>query len=427
MLVPQNKDAEEAVLACCIIGEEENVFDKARRHLKDKDFYLDEHRDIWEAMVQLRNKSVPIDEITLSEELGDSETKHLPMLMANKVQTTLSLMHYIDILLEKSRLRTIRSQYSLALERMKNNDESQDILDAVHKELDKHVPREKETTHIESTLDEIQEEFDQMASGEYKHEYIKTHIPHLDEKIKLELGTVFTIAAPTSVGKSALSLNIAMKSASKDKFPVLIFSLEMPQKQISKRMLGALSKTNLKSIESNIKEPSYAMRLKDAGDKLRTLPIHTVHSVKSVDQIASDVRRFKQRYGIKLVVIDYLQLVPFNADKMQKADGVAMISQRIKQVALDCNVCVLLLSQLNREGATSNQPSIFQLKDSGSIENDCDICLLMNYKNNDMQSATGYDNKGQYSKVNYFIGKNREGESQVRGEFKFYACYGIFY
>ena len=149
-------------------------------------------------MQALRKKSVPIDEITLSEELGtESEINLVPMYLTNKVQSTGSIMHYIDILLEKSRMRTMRREYSLALDKIKNNEDSQEILNIVNDELDKHSPREKETTHIESSLQEIKQELDSMISGDYKHEYIKTHIPHLDEKIKLELGTVFTIAAPT--------------------------------------------------------------------------------------------------------------------------------------------------------------------------------------------------------------------------------------
>jgi replicative DNA helicase len=220
MIVPFNKDAEEAVLACCIIGEEQNKFDLARSHVSSDDFYTDTNKKVWDAMQALRKKSVPIDEITLSEELGtESEINLVPMYLTNKVQSTGSIMHYIDILLEKSRMRTMRREYSLALDKIKNNEDSQEILNIVNDELDKHSPREKETTHIESSLQEIKQELDSMISGDFKHEYIKTHIPHLDEKIKLELGTVFTIAAPTSVGKSALSLNIALKSASKDGFP----------------------------------------------------------------------------------------------------------------------------------------------------------------------------------------------------------------
>ena len=187
-----------------------------------------------------------------------------------------------------------------------------------------------------------------MSKGEYKHEYIKTHLKHLDDKIKLELGCVFTIAAPTSVGKSALSLNIALRSAKLDKFPTLIFSLEMPQKQISKRMLGTLADVDLKRTEELVESAENKAKIDATIAEMKELPLYTIHAVKNINSIATDVRRFKREKGIKLVVIDYLQLIPFDSGRMGKADGIAMISQKIKQIALENNVAVILLSQLNR-------------------------------------------------------------------------------
>ena len=163
-----------------------------------------------------------------------------------------------------------------------------------------------------------------------------------------------------------------------------------------------------------------------AINKLNDLPIHSIHSIKNVNQLARDVRRYKKEHKIKLVVIDYLQLIPFNAGRMGKADGIAMISQKIKQIALDNDVAIVLLSQLNREGARSEYPDLYHLKDSGSIENDADIVLIMNCKDNDTESSKAVDDFGSYMSINYLIAKNREGERGVRGSFKFYAMYGIF-
>ena len=112
---------------------------------------------------------------------------------------------------------------------------------------------------------------------------------------------------------------------------------------------------------------------------------------------------------------------------MGKADGIAMISQKIKQIALENNVAIILLSQLNREGARSEFPDLYHLKDSGSIENDADIVLIMNCKDNNPEAAQSTDNFGPYISINYLIAKNREGERGVRGKFKFYACQGRFF
>ena len=112
---------------------------------------------------------------------------------------------------------------------------------------------------------------------------------------------------------------------------------------------------------------------------------------------------------------------------MGKADGIAMISQKIKQIALENNVAIILLSQLNREGARSDKPDLYHLKDSGSIENDGDIVLIMNCKENDPELAKCTDKFGPYMHINYLIAKNREGERGVRDYFKFYYKQGRFF
>jgi replicative DNA helicase len=320
----------------------------------------------------------------------------------------------------------MRRQYSLALERIELDAKPDSIEETVNKELESFKPRQKENTHIKSSLDIIKDDYEKVALGEYKHDYVKTHIPHLDEKIKLELGTVFTIAAPTSVGKSALSLNIALRCAKKDLYSSLIFSLEMPQKQLTKRLIGAMSKVNLNRLEEGVASDSDTQKVNKAISTLENLPIHTIHSVKDIRKLASDVKRYKKDKDIKLVIIDYLQLIPFDSGRMGKADGIAMISQKIKQIALENNVAIILLSQLNREGARSEFPDLYHLKDSGSIENDADIVLIMNCKDNNPEAAQSTDDHGPYISINYLIAKNREGERGVRGKFKFYACKGIF-
>jgi replicative DNA helicase len=422
--IPHSKDAEQAILACCLIGESDKVFEQVSSQISTQDFYDEAHQDVWNGMSELSSESVAIDVVTLAEKV--KHQAHFICELSNKITTTISLNHYIDILLEKSKLRAMRRQYSLALERIELDAKPDSIEETVNKELESFKPRQKENTHIKSSLDIIKDDYEKVALGEYKHDYVKTHIPHLDEKIKLELGTVFTIAAPTSVGKSALSLNIALRSAKKDLYSSLIFSLEMPQKQLTKRLIGAMSKVNLNRLEEGVASDSDTKKVNKAISTLENLPIHTIHSVKDIRKLASDVKRYKKDKDIKLVIIDYLQLIPFDSGRMGKADGIAMISQKIKQIALENNVAIILLSQLNREGARSEFPDLYHLKDSGSIENDADIVLIMNCKDNNPEAAQSTDDHGPYISINYLIAKNREGERGVRGKFKFYACKGIF-
>lgn len=429
MQVPHNRDAEESLLCCCINGGDHLVFEKASKSLSTEDFYYEEHQQIWDSLCELSEANKAIDIVTVTEvaRSKNDELIHTILNLTSLGRSTLMFSEYISILLDKSKLRKIKREYTLALEKIEGHESADDIIDAVNAELDKVKPQEKDTTHIVNSLDQISEEFDQMSKGEYKHEYIKTHLKHLDDKIKLELGCVFTIAAPTSVGKSALSLNIALRSAKLDKFPTLIFSLEMPQKQISKRMLGTLADVDLKRTEELVESAENKAKIDATIAEMKELPLYTIHAVKNINSIATDVRRFKREKGIKLVVIDYLQLIPFDSGRMGKADGIAMISQKIKQIALENNVAVILLSQLNREGARSDKPDLYHLKDSGSIENDADIVLIMNCKDNDPEAAKKVDDFGPYMHINYVIGKNREGERGLRDNFKFYFKQGRFY
>lgn len=427
--IPHNKDAEEAVLCCCLLEDHNDTFSKISKDITEEDFYYDDHKIIWDKMSELADSNSIIDVVTLTEKLqGEhNDLVHTPMHLCGVVTSTLSLPSYISILKKKTRLRAMRYQFKQGLELIEKDSDPDIIEEDLNKELERHKPLPDESTHIKNSLDVIEQEVEQMMSGEYKPEYIRTHLKHLDEKIKLELGTVFTIAAPTSVGKSALALNIAMKSSARDNTHSLIFSLEMPQKQLSKRMVSALSWTNFRQVEEAVASQENVSKINDAIAKLKAMPIDTIHSVKSINQIASDVKRFVKEKNTKLVVIDYLQLIPFNAGRMGKADGIAMISQKIKQIALENNVCVVLLSQLNREGARSDFPDLYHLKDSGSIENDADTVLIMNCKDNSTEAAKAVDSHGPYIHVNYLIAKNREGERGVRGHFKFYATFGLFF
>ena len=127
------------------------------------------------------------------------------------------------------------------------------------------------------------------------------------------------------------------------------------------------------------------------------------------------------------MIIDYLQLIPFDSRNQSKNDAVANISHTIKQLALELNVGLLLLSQVNREGAKREGGlAIYDLKDSGDIENDADVIILMWAEDDDIESSKRLDGMGSYISMKYNIAKNREGERDVKGKFKFYHTRGIF-
>jgi len=424
---PHNPEAEEAILACCLIEGNSDVFNEISPRLQTEDFYVTRNQKIWQGMIALTDKGSVIDMVTICDQLSDEEHIYSDIIaISDRVQTPVSVNHYVNIVLEKSKLRKIRKGCMLGIDLLDSDEEPEVILDRVN-ELATDNRSNSDESHITHTLYDIREEVERMASGEFDKEYIKTHLPHLDEKIKLEFGSVMTIAAPTSVGKSALSLNIALRACSKDNFPVLIYSLEMPQKQINKRIIQTLSKVNFKDIQDSGGDEEKMAELDSAIAKLENLEFRTLHDVNSVSQLSSQIKTYVKKHGVKLVVIDYLQLIPCKADKVGRAEAVAGVSQKIKQIALENDIAIILVSQLNREGSRASSPDLFHLKDSGSIECDSDIVLLMNYKDNDAELAKMSDEGGEYMQIEYLIAKNREAERGIRGIFKFYYLQGRFF
>ena len=168
-------------------------------------------------------------------------------------------------------------------------------------------------------------------------------------------------------------------------------------------------------------------KVNDSLDKLSDIPLHTVHSVKSPDDLASKARYLVRKHGVKFIIIDYLQLIPWSKKANSKAEGIADISHKIKQIALELNVSILLLSQVNREGAKRESGlSLYDLKDSGDIENDADIVLLLWPRNGYIEGAKDVDGAGPFTHLQYNIAKNREGERGIGGYLKFYHCFGRF-
>jgi replicative DNA helicase len=183
----------------------------------------------------------------------------------------------------------------------------------------------------------------------------------------------------------------------------------------------------MKRIRDGVATEGDVKAVDEALDKIQDLNIKSLHSVKSIQDLSSQVRSLVRSDDIKLVIIDYLQLIPFGQAKGSKNDAIAEVSHRIKQLALELNLPIVLLCQVGREGA--KRPGglmLYDLKDSGDIENDADIVLLLWPKEGDIESSKTLDSYGPYVEMMYNVAKNREGERDVKGIFKFRHFVGRF-
>ena len=435
--VPKNLDAEERLLARCIADDTSDFFDSIAHKISANDFYLYKHNLIFQSVSSLAQRGEPLNEISLVEELKRSSTfedvEGMTMIstLLNKQTTTLDAHNCANVVKEKSNLRKMIRTFKIALE--KAEDEAEDT-ESIRADVETNLLNLETTTGfdmtIDSTIDELQMEFDQQLSGEWKEDVIKTHLDHLDSKLGnggIGSGEVVVISAPTSCGKSQLALNIVARAAFKDGIGCGVFSLEMPRKQVLKRILTAKSGANLRQIKDRVITTDKMKKVRKGCESLKSMPIYTVHSIKNIGELCSHARTMVRRYSVKLLVIDYLQLIPFSTSNQSKNDAIANISHTIKQLALELEVGVLLLSQVNREGARREGGlAIYDLKDSGDIENDADVIILMWAEEDDIELSKRLDGNGSYISMKYNVAKNREGERDVKGKFKFYHTQGLF-
>lgn len=433
--LPQNLSAEHAVISCCLLQGNSDAYDSISRTLKSEDFYSFQHQLAFQGIADLANDGQPVDEIHLVEKLkvnnSIDEVGGVAGIfgLTEGAETTTSIKYYADIVKEKSNLRKLHRSYRLAAERAASEQlPASDIQGAVESDLGDDMTSGAGIEKISTSVEVLKEEFQQMKDGTFVKDVVRTHIPHLDEKLGMGgigAGEVCIVAAPTSCGKSAVAINIALRASKTDAVPTCIFSFEMPQKQIARRMVQTLSGVNLRQIEENVASTAKVKAVNSANDTLSTLPIYTVHSVQGADDLKGQIRILVRKHGVRLVVIDYLQLIPFG-NKLGKTEGISAISHKIKQIAVELGIGILLLAQVNREGAKRESGlSLYDLKDSGDIENDADAVVLMWPKGGDVESAKKVDAVGPYTELQYSVAKNREGERDVRGIFKLYHCVGI--
>ena len=434
--VPHNEEAELKVVATCIDAGDSRLYDEINSVIGVDDFFTLRAKLLYGSIKHLCDNNEPLTEVSVMEHLksvrGVDEVGGMAGLLSvmDSTTTELDLKFCAKTVAEKSRLRNVIRSCRLAQEQAESETvQSNDIKSKLEADLEDDKIDSDGLTLKEAT-ESISSDIDSIINGTYVADVITTNIGRLDFMLGsggIASGEVLTLSAPTSCGKSALALNIALNCAKRQGKGVGIFSLEMPKKQITKRLMQTLSGINYRTIDGTTDGCRRADAFKRQGEELDDMKIYTSHSVKGADDLASQARSMVKKLGVKLLIIDYLQLIPFDTKNMSKAEGIANISHRIKQMALDLDVAIILLAQVNREGAKRDGGlSLYDLKDSGDIENDADVVLLMYPSQGDTESSKKMDSKGAYTELIYKIAKNREGERDIGCFFKHYHCIGRF-
>ena len=416
---PQDIEAEQAVIGSMLTDQE--AVTAAVDTLNPEDFYREDNKIIYTALLNLYNKAQAIDIITLKSELsamgkldaigGLEYIAELP----EKVPTTSNVDRYIKIVEEKSMLRNLIKVANDIIDLgYGQTEEVEDILDEAEKKIFNVVQKKDQNTGFTPISDVLVESFTKLEEL-YNSKQAITGIPtgfnDLDKKTAgLHGSELILVAARPAMGKSAFALNIGTYAATRAKVPVAIFNLEMSKDQLANRILCSEALVDSNHVRTGELTDDELAKLAEASGELSQAPIYICDTPGiSVMEIRARCRKLKMEKNIGLIIIDYLQLIQGSAKNANnRVQEIAEISRSLKILAKELNVPVIALSQLSRavEARDDHRPMLSDLRESGSIEQDADIVMFL-YRDD-------YYNPEDSKKKNIaevIIAKQRAGET----------------
>ena len=425
-LPPHDLDMERGVLGCQLISPNDcvgEVIEKLKGIGIEAHYDL-RHQTIQAELFEMFDTRIPIDVITLQQRLKDKQLleqvgglAYLAQLQ-DAVPSAANLSYYLDIVQEKYLLRKMIRTCTDVVGRVYDYEGE---VDALMDEVERDILRISESRAQSSAL--TTKELVGKAIGTIENYFsrkgvlngLATGFADLDRMTDgLHGSEMIVIAARPSMGKTSLAMNIAEHVVLEQKLPVAVFSLEMSAEALVLRMMCSLARVNLRSIREGFMSESDFPKLTSAAGRLANAPLFIDDSAGlSILQLRARARRLAQQHGVKLFVIDYLQLLHSTARRAQenRQQEISDISSGLKALAKELKVPVLVLSQLNREleRDKSRKPRLSDLRESGAIEQDADVVGLL-YKPNagdDEDGAAVEEPDGL--PVNLLIAKQRNG------------------
>jgi replicative DNA helicase len=424
-LPPHSIEAEQGVLGCVMLSPSDCMGTCLEKFKKGAEVFYDlRHQAIFDTLVEMYDSKKPIDLITLQENLKLKNQLEaiggIPYLSAlpDAVPSAANLEYYIEIVREKHVLRKMIQTCTGVVSRVYEHEGKVDgLIDEVERDILQISEDRIETTSMKmkdlvnraiNTIEDYHQrqgmitgvgtgflDFDKMTSG-------------------LHGGEMIVIAARPSMGKTSLVMNIVEHVVLEEKQPVGVFSLEMTADSLVLRMLCSRARVNMRNIRDGFLAERDFPKLTGAAGKLASAPLYIDDSAGlSILQLRAKARRMYQQFGVKLIVIDYLQLLNASSSRVEnRQQEVAMISNGVKALAKELNIPVIVLSQLNREleKDKSRKPRLSDLRESGAIEQDADLIALL-YKPNEGKENDDDDAPQDQESipVNLLIAKQRNG------------------
>ena len=387
---PQNVEAEASVLGAILL-DKDAIF-KVSTILQGEDFYRDDHQEIYRLMLQLSEKRIPIDLVTLTEGLrknkkleragGATYLAHL----ANQVLSSAHIVEHAEIVAQKSVLRRLIKTATEIIERSYDEkDEVSTLLDKSEQSLFSVSERfiSNDFVPIKDVLSETFERINELHENKGQLRGVTSGFRDLDNLLAgFQKSDLIILAARPSMGKTSLALNIALNAARDAKIPVGIFSLEMSRDQLVDSLLtieAGIDSWRMRT--GNLREDDFS-KINYAMGVLSESPIYIDDTpLMTVMDIRSKARRLQAENGLGMIIVDYLQLIDSkgSSGEANRVQEVPEISRGLKALARELTVPVIALSQLSRavEMRSPKIPQLADLRESGSIEQDADVVMFI--------------------------------------------------
>jgi replicative DNA helicase len=386
---PQNIEAEVAVLGSMLLDRE--AISRAIEQLEPGAFYSEANKKIFEAIVKLYDENQAVDIVTLIEELKKKDIldemggpTYITEL-AGSIPTAANVDHYARIVHEKYLLRSlINTATQIVSESFEPSSEVEELLDRAEKLIFDITSDKKRELHVFSMKDVVKESIetiDQLYQRKENITGIPTGFHDLDVKTAgLQKSDFIVLAGRPSMGKSALAISMLQHAGVVTKIPCAFFSLEMSKEQLAQRMLCSIARVNAHKVRTGFFSQSDWQKLIEAADKLSKSPIYIDDSPSiSALEMRAKARRLKAKHDIQLLVVDYMQLMRGTFRSENRQQEISEISRSTKALARELNIPIIAVSQLSRavEQRQDHRPQLSDLRESGAIEQDADVVLLL--------------------------------------------------
>ena len=416
-MMPHSIEAEQAILGCCLI--DENVPIDVMAALNANDFYVEAHKQIFDAMMSIYSNNVAIDFVTITDQLEKNNLLESVggidyiTTLTNIIPSAANFKHYLDIVKRCSVLRKLISSSQKIIENSYESESAEDAIGFAEKEIFDIASKQDTSSleQMENALNKVIEKLDLIAKDKNALKGISTGYTDFDAITNgLQNSDLILLAARPGVGKTSFAMNIVNYAATKGKKKCAVFSLEMPKTQIAQRSLFSVANV---SMEKGLKGELSVDEWKSLWAAKKELAESGIYvddsSMNKATDILSKCRRLKREKGLDLVMIDYLQLMTGSSKNSSenRQQEISEITRSLKIAARELDVPIILLSQLSRavESRKDHRPMLSDLRESGANEQDADIVLFI-YKPDMYNDVV---NEDEPNTCEVIIAKHRNG------------------